>query len=533
MFKKHRILVVDDEESVRAVVKEVLVDNGFIPVIAESGEDALILLEEEKDISLVLLDLMMPGLSGFEVLHMLKQDDRRKDIPVIMVSAISQSENKLKAFSEGAADYIVKPFEKSELIARIQMQIRLIKAEEILTDQRDALEKMVEERSAELLDAYEKLKEELEQKHAAEVAMRESEERYRELFECSPESITILDAEGTIIACNLATGQIASQEVEDIVGRSFFELGVLPEEELDNYVDLFEKFVRGEPVEPMEVQVSALGEMKYLEIYPGVLRSEGEITGIQVISRDITQRKLAEAKLRKLVTDLERSNKELEQFAYVASHDLQEPLRMIASYLEIIDSRYSERLDEDGHQFIGYAVDGARRLKTLIQDLLSYSRVHTRGHPVSDVDLNEVVEKVRLNLSKIVGETGTTIRSHDLPVIKADDSQMLQLFQNLAENAIKFKGDVPLKIDIKAEANEDEWVLSVSDNGAGIDPQFHDRIFVIFQRLNGPAESSGTGIGLAICKRIMDRHGGRIWVESEEGKGSTFYMVLPKEPIIT
>jgi len=239
--------------------------------------------------------------------------------------------------------------------------------------------------------------------------------------------------------------------------------------------------------------------------------------------------------------DLRRSNAELEQFAYVASHDLQEPLRMVSSYMQLLAQRYKGKLDSDADDFIGYAVDGATRMQTLINDLLTFSRVGTRGKPFEPTDCETVLEQVLTNLKMAIDESGALITHDALPTVMADESQQVQLFQNLIENAIKFRGDVVPRIHISAtrgsafvdsdsrpeNMHREAWVFAVRDNGIGLEPEFFDRIFTIFQRLHSRDEYAGTGIGLAVCKKIVERHGGRIGVESEVGKGTTFFFSIP------
>ena len=250
---------------------------------------------------------------------------------------------------------------------------------------------------------------------------------------------------------------------------------------------------------------------------------------VNIYGRDITERKRAEEALKLLAEDLHRSNAELEQFAYVASHDLQEPLRMVSSYMQLLSKRYQGRLDEDADEFIGFAVDGAKRMQNLINDLLTYSRVGTRGKPLVPTSCEEAIEEAQSNLQIAIEESNATITHETLPQIDGDPTQLVQLFQNLLSNAIKFRGRAPLCIHVGVARENAEWIFSVRDNGIGIDPKFAERIFVIFQRLHDRESYPGTGIGLAICKRIVQRHGGRIWVESEPGRGATFYFTLPSK----
>lgn len=249
---------------------------------------------------------------------------------------------------------------------------------------------------------------------------------------------------------------------------------------------------------------------------------------------DISDLRQAQLELTKKAEDLERSNKELEQFAYVASHDLQEPLRMVASYLQLLERRYGDKLDGDAREFIDFAVDGATRMKTLINDLLTFSRVGTRGRAFEPTDLNVVLGRVRAFLGTSIEENNALLTSGELPTILADESQMVQLFQNLVGNAIKFRGEEEPRIHIEAQqevngANgQKEWLFSVRDNGIGIEAQYFERIFAIFQRLHNKRQYPGTGIGLAVSKRIVDRHAGKIWVESQPGEGTTFFFTIPE-----
>lgn len=257
-----------------------------------------------------------------------------------------------------------------------------------------------------------------------------------------------------------------------------------------------------------------------------VVRSAQKIGG--AVDRANEQRARAEAMQRKTMAELKRSNIELEQFAYVASHDLQEPLRMISSYLQLLEKRYGEKLDQDAKEFIAFAVDGANRMQLLINDLLSLSRVETKGKPFALTSFEKVLGSVTANLQVAIEESHAEVTHGPLPNLMADPSQMIQLLQNMVGNAIKFRGQEPPHIHVAAEKSDGEWIFSVADNGIGFDPAYTEKIFIIFKRLHGRHEYSGTGIGLAVSKKIVERHGGRIWAEGRPDQGATFYFSIPQ-----
>lgn len=245
------------------------------------------------------------------------------------------------------------------------------------------------------------------------------------------------------------------------------------------------------------------------------------------LESEIAERRRAEETLKKTMDELERSNKDLEQFGYAVSHDLQEPLRTVASYVQLLTEKYKGKLDDRAEKYISFAIDGADRMSALIADLLAYSRVGGRGKQFASVEMSAAFNAAVGNLSKAAKEAGAVITVDRLPQVFGDETQLVQLFQNLIGNAIKFrKKDVQARIHISAERKGDQWLFGVHDNGIGIRPGFQERVFTIFQRLHTREEYSGTGIGLAICRKIVERHGGRIWVESEPGEGSKFCFTL-------
>ncbi len=279
--------------------------------------------------------------------------------------------------------------------------------------------------------------------------------------------------------------------------------------------------------ELMAVEQKALRKAHY-ELEKQVQERTSELAKInEALKAEIQERKRIEEELRQRTEELARSNADLEQFAYVASHDIQEPLRMVSGFTQLLARRYKGRLDRSADKFIDYIVDGAIRMRRMVEDLLSYSRIGTHGRPLEPTDCEAVLDQVLTNL-KVAIEQNNAVMTHDpLPTVMADISQMVQLFQNLISNSIRYRGAETPRIHISAERKKDDWVFSVRDNGRGIAPEFFRRLFQLFQREHPEREYSGTGIGLAICKRIVERHGGRIWAESEVGKGSIFYFTIP------
>lgn len=250
----------------------------------------------------------------------------------------------------------------------------------------------------------------------------------------------------------------------------------------------------------------------------------------EALAKEILERKGIENQLKLYAERLKLSNDELQHFARVASHDLQEPLRMVSSYLQLLDRQYQGQLDKNALDYIQFAVDGAKRMQALLADLLEYARVSTRSQPFGLVDCNLLLQNIQKNLEVSIRETGAQLKLAPLPTVNGDQHQLGQLFQNLIANALKYRQGSPPVIQIRAQEQNGHWEFSISDNGIGIDPQHHDRIFQIFQRLHTREEFPGAGIGLATCKRITDRHGGKIWVDSNLGSGSTFYFTIPQTP---
>jgi PAS domain S-box-containing protein len=363
----------------------------------------------------------------------------------------------------------------------------------------------------------------------ADEHLAQMEGRYRGLLEAAPDAMVVVNQAGEIVLLNVqaekqfeySRDELIGQKVKNIIPQGFAERlladGLRSAEEalaqqIGTGIELHGRRKNGSEF-PIELMLSPL--------------ESAEGTLVTAAIRDITTRKRAESHLLQKVEELNRSNEELQQFANIASHDLQEPLRMVASYTQLLSRRYKGKLDTDADEFIAFAVDGASRMQRLIHDLLAYSRVGTKGKELLNTSSENALQQALLNLRGAVEDSGALVTHDPLPMVKADEMQLTQLFQNLVGNAIKYQKTGIPKVHIFAAMNgEDKWNFSVKDNGLGIDPQYFEKIFGMFQRLHKREEFAGTGIGLAICKKIVERHGGKISVESRPEYGSTFHFTL-------
>ncbi len=363
-------------------------------------------------------------------------------------------------------------------------------------------------------------------------------QRYQDLFEDDLAGVYLARPNGELLDCNAAFLEMYGFESKDEARR---ELAVAADIGGGRKA-LLEKLQREGKVLDYEYQQRQTDGRPFWALERAKLtrRANGETviegSAIDITERkhseeklqfEITERRRAEAALKDRTRELERSNADLEQFAYVASHDLQEPLRMVASFTQLLAARYKGKLDAEADEFIGYAVEGATRMQSLIEGLLSFARVGTRGKELKPTNSLAVFSRSLQSLDLALRESKATVTNGSLPVVAADESQLEQLFQNLIGNAVKFCGPQAPQVHVSAHRNGKEWIFSVKDNGIGIEPQYQGRIFVIFQRLHPRSEYPGTGIGLSICKKIVERHGGRIWVESARGQGSTFHFTMP------
>jgi PAS domain S-box-containing protein len=357
----------------------------------------------------------------------------------------------------------------------------------------------------------------------------DAEAKYRGLLEAAPDAMVVVNQAGEIVLLNVQAEKQFGYSRDELLGQKV--KNIIPEGFAERLIADALRSAEDARAQKIGTGIELSGRRKDgsafpIEIMLSPLESpEGFLVTAAI--RDISVRKQSEAHLLLKMDELNRSNEELRQFAYIASHDLQEPLRMVASYTQLLSRRYKGKLDADADEFIAYAVDGANRMQRLIQDLLTYSRVGTKGINLADISSEKALQHALANLHGAIGDSAAVVTHDPLPDVMADEGQLTQLFQNLVGNGIKYHSTELPRVHISAARQGGrKWLFSVKDNGLGIDKQYFERIFGMFQRLHKREEFAGTGIGLAICKKIVERHGGHISVESQPGQGSTFRFAL-------
>ncbi len=532
-----QILVVDDAPASLQLLTGILTDRGYRVRPASGGILALRSVAAKLP-DLILLDVKMPDMDGFEVCRRLKSDESTRSIPVLFISAVGETSDKVKGFEAGGVDYLTKPFQAEEVVARVGMHLRLRDLANGLQEAKASLEKRVEERTAELAAANRVLQAEIVERKRAEDDLKRYYQLNKTIIDSMNDAVSLIDVRDfRIVGVNRAfLEEYGYSDESEIVGKHCYEIThhrSTPCTPPDDICPLVEAVRTGEHLAVDHVHYGRQGEKIYAEVSASPIKDEnGNVVQVVHVSRDITDRKRAEEERERLLSDIARSNKELEQFAYVASHDLQEPLRMVSSYVQLLEKKYKGRLDEKADKYMQFAVDGAQRMQKLIEALLDYSRIATRGAEFRSVNTNDIFSQAVSNLEASITESHALITKDDLPTISGDETQLIQLFQNLIGNAIKYrKPETAPSVNISAGKDRQGWTFSVSDNGIGIEPRHFDQIFQIFQRLHARGEYPGTGIGLAICKRIVERHHGRIWVKSSPGEGATFFFTIPSSEL--
>ncbi|MBV9443357.1 MAG: response regulator, partial [Acidobacteriaceae bacterium] len=489
--KGNRVLVADDNSDMREYIRRLL-ETRYMVSTAANGREALDQLSENPP-DLILTDIMMPDLDGFELLREVRARPATKTLPIILLSARAGEESRVEGLEAGADDYLVKPFAARELLARVDAHLSLAR----MRREADEARRLTEVRLGLALEA------------AKMVA-----------WEWDP-------AEDRLIA----TGD--SRNILGVDLRSLAEsFALVYQDDVKEHRAKVERIARegGSYFSEFRIRRSDTGEPVWLEERATAIVDEaGRVTRVVGVLTDITSRKASEEQIRQRNIELERANSELEEFAYVASHDLQEPLRTVNIYTDLLVRRAGVQNNEQLTKFAGFIHGGVNRMELLISDLLSYARVvHHEQEPVSSVRLSEAVANASDSVHGLIIETGAVVTYlPEAAMVCAESSQLAQVFQNLLSNSIKYRrADSPPRIDISTRKAGGEWLISISDNGIGFEPEYAERIFGLFKRLH-KSEYPGTGLGLAICKRIVERYGGRIWAYSEgEGKGATFYLAL-------
>lgn len=493
-----RVLILEDQQDDAELMAHALRQAGIMPDWrrVDTEEDFVRNLEPPPE--LILSDHSLPQFSSVRALARLRE--RGMEVPFIIVSGTISQELAIGLLEQGVDDFVLK----DRLGPLGSAVLRALERKQLREEKRLGVQKLLA-----------------------------SERRFRALIEHSADGIVLLSRQAEVLYSSPTVVRILGYAPEEIVGRNAFDL-VHPEDVASAHAQL-ERMLDspGGVVSATRHVLHNDGSWHWLEWVGTNLLAEPDVQAIVINYRDITERKRAEEALGTAheelacqAEEMARSNRELEQFAYVASHDLQEPLRMIASYLELLAERYKGRLDEKADKFIDYAVDGATRMKRLISDLLHYSRITTMSRALEMIDVASAFDEVTTNLGRAIAEKRAIVTQDGLPTMVVDRTHLVQLFQNLIGNALKFCEGTP-RIHVEAKHEGRNWVFLVSDNGIGIAPEHSERIFQIFQRLHGREKYVGTGIGLAICKKIVEQYGGRIWVESRPGKGSTFFFTLP------
>jgi PAS domain S-box-containing protein len=505
-----KILLVDDTPENLISLEAALDGLGQELVLANSGMEALRHLLDH-DFAAILLDVKMPEMDGFQTAELIRSRKRSRHTPILFLTGYKSDEHLFRGYDLGAVDFLFKPIVPEVLRSKVGVFVELSRNTALLRRQAEVLSK--------------------------------AEQKFRSLLEAAPDAMIISSEDGRISLVNSQVEVMFGFRREELIGQNIRELVPDWASFSPLSADVHAHAAVG-PSSPRELWAVRKNKQRYpVEISLSPLQTEEGLLLTSAI-RDITERKKADEAIRELNTTLEQrvsertqelvesnealrqSNDDLKQFAYAASHDLQEPLRMVALYSQMLQRKYASESDAETDQYVGFIVGGAKRMEMLLKDLLTYSQTGADVGPAQPVDFEPVMRKVLLNLQASIEQNAASISWDSLPTVQAHEVRLVQLLQNIVGNAIKYRSQEVPKIRIAAERRDTDWLFVVEDNGIGIEPEYAPQIFGIFKRLHGQ-NYPGTGIGLAICQRIVERYNGRIWVESKPGEGSRFFFTLP------
>ncbi len=553
-----RVLIVEDSPTQAERLNMTLEAGGFEPEVAVDGDAALAHLAANR-FDMVISDIIMPGMSGYDLCRQIKSSEELRDIPVILLTSRKDPMDIFRGLECGADNFFTKPYDPERLVERvkhifynrqlrqkgkIRMGVEIAffgKTFLIDTEKEQILDLLIStfEDTVQINADLERSRDELaatkdkveEYARLLEGRVKSSEELHRAIVEGATNGIIALDEGGIVTSMNPAADRMFGYSDGQVIGQSIEMLLDPADGGADGCASGLQRHAGFRELAGNGSRDIA-GRRQDGSVFPmqiGISEAKsGETSLYVVVVEDLTARKQIEDELRGTANRLTRSNADLEQFAYAASHDLQEPLRSIGGMLQLVQGRYAGKLDDKADTFINHAVKGAQRMQGLIDDLLTYSRAGRKSAP-AQVDCGAVMDEVTQALGGRIRDTGAKVTWGDLPTIAANRTMIFQLFQNLVTNAIKFHGDKVPEVSVSAERDaEGIWTFAVADNGIGIDPRFRHDIFKVFRRLHTRQAYEGTGIGLALCRRIVEHHEGRIWVDSEPGHGATFKFELGK-----
>jgi PAS domain S-box-containing protein len=504
--RRVKILLVDDSSENLVSLEAALESLGQELVLAQSGLEALRHLLND-DFAAILLDVKMPELDGFQTAELIRSRKRSRHTPILFLTAYKNDEHLFRGYDLGAVDYLFKPIVPEILRSKVGVFVELSRNTALLYQHAEVL--------------------------------RKAEQKFRTLLEAAPDAMIISSEDGEISLVNSQTEAMFGLRREDLIGRNIRSL--VPQwnsgGEMLAWTGSHKQMTARRPNGtefPAEISLSPLQTEEGLLVTSAirdVMERAKAHDEIRELNAKLEQRVAERTReLRESNEALRKSNEDLNQFAYAASHDLQEPLRMVALYSQMLQRKYADHFDDEANRFTSFILNGTRRMEMLLKDLLAYSQAGSPGEePPSPVNCETVMQKVMLNLQVAIEQNQASIVWQGLPVVKAHEIRLVQLFQNLVGNSIKYRSEAPPRIRVTAEPRREDWLFSVEDNGIGIKPEYSQQIFGIFKRLHGQTYP-GTGIGLAICQRIVEGYAGRIWAESTPGQGSRFNFTIAQEP---